>query len=225
VFSTTFTSGSNSSGTATITATLDGMTENPTADEDWTDVAGITVPHGEYMDQATLTLTDTPTTISATGSIIGGGTAELSGTAEAGASVEVWAKPQGASSFSLVSNETADSSGEWGTSTSIVKTTSFFAKSNNKPSSTVSTVVFSTQTLKAKALGGGKVQFTVYGTPNVRGFVNIYSGDVRLAHVKTNNAGDVTTVVQSKAGRRTFKVYFVAPGTSLKGSSLTGTVK
>jgi hypothetical protein len=225
VYSTTFVTGSNSDGTATLTATLHGQTANPTAAADWVDVAGITVPSGAYQDTATITLAETLTTITATGSLVGGGTAQLSGTAEAGASVEIWAKPAGATSFSLLDNEVADSDGAWSLGTSIVKTTAFFAKSDGKLSSTVSTVVFSTQTVKAKAIGKGKVRFTVLGTPNVRGFVNVYSGGKRIAHVATNRSGDVTTVVQSKAGRRTFRVYFVAPGTSLMGKSITGTVK
>jgi hypothetical protein len=224
VWSTPFTSTSNQDGTATLTATLTGQTQNATANGAYA-TAGLTVAHGEYQDTAEIQVVDPTTGIAATGSLLGGGKAQISGTAEAGASVDLYARRSGASGFTLVKSLNADDDGLWGIGTTLTRTTSFFARSGGKTSDTVTTVVFSYETVKATALGGGKVRFKVYGTPNVKGVVNIYSGSKRLAHVATNSQGDVIVTVQSKAGKRTFVIYFVAPGTSLKGRSLTGTVK
>ncbi len=232
VWSTPFTSTSNQNGTATLTATLVNAAGNANIASNAALVAnaayanaGLTVPAGEYQDTADIQVVDPTTGIAATARLVGGGKAQLSGTAEAGASVDLYARPSGDSGFTLVKSLNADDDGMWGIGTTLTKTTSFFARSGGKTSDTVTTVVYSSEEVTAKALGHGMVRFSVYGTPNVKGTVNIYYGSSRLAHVTTDSHGDVTVTFKAKTGKRTFMIYFVAPGTSLKGRSLTGTVK
>jgi hypothetical protein len=230
VWSTPFTSTSNQNGEATLTVTLrdagnsTDLTTNPTVNAAYA-AAGQVITHGEYQDTATITVDEAKLTISTTGALLGGGKAMISGTAPAGRSIKVFIKPAGATGYTLGTTVVADSEGDWGVGATLKKSTSFYAESGALISPVVSTTVFSYQTVKAKALGKGKVRFTILGVPNVKGTATVWYGSKKLGSKATNSAGDVTFDVQSSKGRKSFKVYFSAPGTSMKGTVLTGTVK
>jgi hypothetical protein len=157
--------------------------------------------------------------------LAGGGKARLRGTAEPRSTVDIYAKPSGLDHSTKIASVVANDEGNWGLGTTIVATTRFRARTGGARTSVLTTVVRSNQTVDADALGQGRVRFTVRGVPNVQGVVTIYDGHVRLAHTVTDGHGDVTTLVQFSPGRRTFRIYFAAPGTTRTGRSLTGTVR
>jgi hypothetical protein len=230
VFSTTFLSGSNQSGTATLTATLDGQTANETAHADWLDVAEITVPDGDYQDSSTIAITTVELTLSATGSIEGYGEAELSGSYKANTTVSIYAKPHGEDSYDLVDSVQTDDDGNYGTSIAITKITSWLARSGDVSSEVETTIVESKVMLKAKAKGRGIVQLDMNGDPNAERKTTFYMVGkggklIPLKTVWTNEKGQARVfVVFKKKGAKTFRAYYAAPHTKVGFGQATVTV-
>lgn len=233
VFSTTFQSGSNQSGTATLTATLDGQSSNKEADDTiWgDDLAGLPAfADGDYQDASTITITAVDLTLSATGSIEGYGDAELSGSYKPNMTVDIYAKPHGADSFSLVDSVKTDDDGNYGTSIAITKITSWLARSGDVSSEVKTTIVESKVTLKVKAKGSGIVQLDMNGDPNAERKTTFYlvgkGGKlVPLKTVWTNEKGQARVfVVFKKKGAKTFRAYYAAPHTKVGFGQATVTV-
>jgi hypothetical protein len=230
VFSTTFLSGSNQSGTATLTATLDGMTANPTAHADWENIAELTVADGDFEDTSTITIATVELTLSATGSIEGYGEAELSGSYKANTTISIYAKPHGEDSYDLVDSVQTDDDGNYGTSIAITKITSWLARSGEVSSEVQTTIVESKVTLKAKAKGRGIVQLDMNGDPNAERKTTFYMVGkggklIPLKTVWTNEKGMARVyVVFKKKGAKTFRAYYAAPHTKVGYGQATVTV-
>lgn len=224
VFSTTFTSGSNQSGSADLVATLVGQTANAVPVVGWLANAGLTITHGEYRDQATLTVTALKLTLSATGRLNGGGRARLSGNFVANTGVDIYSKALGESSYKLLDSVETDADGDYGASYVIKKTTRFLAKSAGLSSKVRTTYVYSTVTLTGKSYSHNRATLRANGAPNAKGTLTFYrkvSGrDPKLGSIISNSDGKGTITVTLPRGVRSVYVVFRAPGT-FAGTSTT----
>ncbi|HEY6793929.1 MAG TPA: hypothetical protein VI248_04520 [Kineosporiaceae bacterium] len=240
VWSTTLSGASDGDGQATLTATLHGQTTNVTADTTWLDDAGLTIPHGEYQDTATITVDPNinRTTVSAPASHAGAGMVRLTGHAKPGATVEVYAKPTGTSTpFALVGVATAGTDGDWSDSEYVARTTTFYAKTTVSSSSTVTVVVtapsHTPRDTIAKAgctaLGSGKVAVSITGNGNGRTVVTVYqlvgTKWVKVTTVKVSSKGAASAKVKLGKGKRTLKLVYATPGKTATSKTVTVTVK
>jgi len=217
VFSTTFLSGSNQSGDVTLTATLTGLVADPTPVATWL-AAGITVPTGDFEDTSTIAITATKLTLVATTKLTGGGTTHVTGTFMPNTGVDIYSKPSGASSYSLIDSVTTNSAGAYSASYSIKKTTAFLAKSAGLSSAVDITSVASKVTLTGKSMSHNRVTLLAMGAPNTKGTMTFYRSvagkDPILKSISSNSAGDIRVTVALAKGTRTVYVIFKAPGTS-----------
>lgn len=224
VFSTTFTSGSNQSGEADLTATILGQSANEVAVAGWLTNAGLTIPHGEYMDTATLSLTEIKLTLAATAKLMGGGKAKLSGSFTPSTGVDIYAKASGATSFTLLDSVETDAEGDFGAAYSIKKTTAFLAKSAGLSSKVVTTKVYSTVSLTAKSYTKGHATLSANGSPSAKGTLtfsrSVAGKDPILKSMTSNTSGNGKVTVKLPKGTRSVYVSFKAPGTAA-GTSKT----
>jgi hypothetical protein len=229
VWSTTFLSGSNQSGEVTLVATLldpnngnNPMTTNPIPVSEWSaeGAAGITsLPeHGEYRDQATITIAEEMVTLEATAVVNGGGRAFVSGTARPDSNVDVYIKPVGADSFSLYDVVRTDAEGEYGTSKNIARSTQWLARQGSLSSTVELSSVRSLVTIGGRALGDGRAVLAADGKPNARTNMRFYrvmpDGElVKIKTAKTNSAGYASFIWKTSPGAKRVRAYYTAPGT------------
>jgi hypothetical protein len=243
-FSTTFTSGSNQSGTATLTATLWNVaqnalqTTNAVADTTtaWTSTIGLTgLVDGKYQATSTITVAEAaPDTVTLTGpsSRVGAGSVTLTGVAKKSAVVDIYAKT--AAGMVLRDSVTADATtGAFSSTLSISSTTTFVAKTATATSAAKTVTVIvpalrSTVSLTATALGSGKVKLASnggqrYGTTSFQ----VLNGKkwVVLGTYAANANGDVTKTFKTTKGVKTFRVVYTAPGRTAATASATVRVK
>jgi hypothetical protein len=227
VFSTTFTSGSNQSGTADLVATLPGQSANRVPVVGYIDNAGLTIAHGEYMDTAKITLAELKLTLVATAKLIGGGKAEISGKFTPNTGVDIYSRPSGAASYTLIDSVTTDAEGEYGAAYSIKKTTAFLAKSAGLSSKVDVTQVFSKVSLTGKSTSHNRATLSANGAPSAKGTLTFYRSvagkDPVLKSITSNTSGNGTVTVKLPKGSRKVYVIFKAPGTGA-GTSKTITV-
>jgi adhesin/invasin len=230
VFSTSFTAGSNQSGEVTLTATLYTtggviMTSSTVLEPNdaWKDVAGLTFADGDYQDTGTIIVTETKLTLAATGTLMGGGNALISGTFLPDTGIEIWSKASGAASYTLLDSVETDAEGEYGAAYGIKKTTSFLAKSAGLSSKVATTVVKSTVTLTGKSWSHNRATLKANGSPSAKGTLTFYRSvagkDPVLAKMTSNSLGNGTKTVKLPKGTRSVYAKFKAPGT------VTGTSK
>jgi hypothetical protein len=222
MFSTGFAAAPGRIGRTVLSASL-GVAGRP--DPAWLTLGGLRVRPGKLLGRNQIRLNGHASfTVSPV--LPGGGKARLRGTAAPGARVRIYAKPIGARYSTRIGTVIANRSGNWGIGTTITATTSFRARSVGRRSRLLTTEVVAQQRVTARALGDGLVRFVVRAQPNVPGIVTIYGADRRiLARVKTDQQGDVTTVVRATPGRTTFRIHFSAPGSIRDWRTLTGTVR
>lgn len=232
VWSTTFTTGSNQSGTATLTATLNGQSANRTPATAWLANAGLTLPGGSYQDTATITVGSAAPTLTGPAKATGS-TVTLSGTAPGGAQVDIYAKKAGsADAFAWVGSATADgTTGDWSKAVTIAANTTYVAKVGSASSSelTVTVSAKSSVVASAKAMGKRVVKISVAGTPKTKGTIVVYikSGSkwvkVRTWASTASGAGSIN--VKTSAGAKTFLVYFTPSGGTRASAQVKVTVK
>jgi Invasin, domain 3 len=217
VFSTTFTSGSNQSGTADLTATIPGMTTNPTAITAYSTDAGLTVPHGEYMDTASITLEALKLTLNSTAKVIGDGSTSLTGSFSPNTGVDIYSKPSGADSYTLMDSVQTDDQGDFGGSYGIKKTTLFLAKANGLSSATTKTEVWSKVVLTGTSKSHNRATLSANGGPSAKGTLTFYRSvagkDPILKTITSNSNGNGTVTVSLPKGTRVVYAVFKAPGT------------
>lgn len=219
VFSTTFTSGSNSSGDVELTATINGLTSDPTPNAALV-TAGLELADGDYMATGMIHVAEATLDIMSSANETAGGhgaMADLSGTYLPETSVDIWAKPMGERSFQLVDTVMTDAEGEWGTTSMINRTTWFIAKANGMSSASTKTTVWSRVKMRAKALGHRKVWLLANGDPNVAGKLSFYmprkGKDKLLKRITSSDTGVGAVTVRLAKGLRSVYVVYNAPGT------------
>ncbi len=224
IFSTTFTSGSNQSGTADLVATLPGQSANAVPVAGYLANAGLTIAHGEYMDTAKITLTELKVTLTTTPKLVGGGKAEIGGTFTPNTGVDIYSKASGAASYTLLDSVSTDAEGGFGASYTLKKTTSFLAKSAGLSSPVRTTTVYSKVTLTAKAYKKGYATLAANGSPSAKGTLTFYRSvagpDIKLKTMTSNSSGNGTVIVKLPKGSRSVYVKFAAPGTTAASSSI-----
>lgn len=231
VFSTTFSSGSNSKGEVELTATLDNQTANRTPNAAWKANAGLTFDAGVYKDTATVTVANADLTLSAPDKVTSSGNGakfNLKGTFLPGISVDIYGKVSGESVYQLMGSKETDEDGNYVFEVMPKKSTTFLAKSSGLSSGAESVTVYSKVSLTAKAMGKGKVRLSANGDPNVVGPLKFYRSvagkDPRVASMTSSEGGVGTVTVKVAKGTRKFYATFDAPGTNL-GTSKTVSVK
>jgi hypothetical protein len=227
VFSTTFLSGTNQSGTADLTATLNGQIINRAADTHWLTDAGLVIADGDYQDVSTITISSTKLTLVATPKFTAGasgGTAKLTGTFMPGSTVEIWSKPSGSTIYSIIDTVTTNSTGTWVASETIKRSTFFLARANGLSSLSDQTQVWSKVSITAAALGKGKVRLYANGDPNAKATLIFYRSvkgpDTRLKTVTSSSFGSATVTVKLPKGTRKVYAVYTAPGTGKGWSKL-----
>ncbi len=234
VWSTTFTTGSNQDGEATLTATLHNQTANATPNAAYATAGLTTLPTGDYQATAKVTVTAVNLGIGSTApanTVSSGATGAkvtITGTFLPGASIQILSKASGASTFALAGTATADSTGKYSKSFTVKKSTVFISQSNGMSSSTKTITVKSTVTLTAKSSKAGKVTLSANGNPNGKFHLSFYRSktgtDPRVAYVLGSSTGSATVTVSAPKGTDKYYVTFQALGTS-KGTSKTVSVK
>ncbi|MBI1758526.1 MAG: hypothetical protein HYR62_04785 [Actinobacteria bacterium] len=222
--------GSNDSGTTSLIAKINGGAANPAAVAYLT--TGLTLAAGVNTATATVTVAPDTVSITAPASRTGAGAVTVSGTAKAGATVDIYAKATGGTDpFQWVDSTVASGTGTYSVSVTISRSTSFVAKVGSLTSSVVATTVLSTVKLTAVALGGGKVKLTGTGGPAAQtgmSFTLVVSPIKQspIASVTTNSSGVGSfTWKTSLRGARTIRVYYKAPGCEIASATVTVTVK
>lgn len=241
VFSTSFTAYSGAGGTGTLTAAI----TTPTAANAGWATAGYTVPAtgctynstlGKCITTASLTINASAnvTTVTGPASRVGAGAVALSGTAKASTAVEIYGKAAASSgAYGLVGVVIAGTDGHWASTQNISATTLFFAKTTVSTSAPITVTVTaaavahpvlrSTVSLRATALGSGRVRLAANGGPTGRGTLRFYRWTGRswaaLTAVRGNAAGDATVTVTSPRGTITFRATYIAPGRTAAGAN------
>ncbi|HYY09655.1 MAG TPA: hypothetical protein VE781_01880, partial [Kineosporiaceae bacterium] len=221
---------------ATVNSAVAGiMTANPTANSGWA-TGGVTLAAGSYKSQSVISVAKAqPTTISGPISVKSGGTVALKGLAVPGSTVDIYAMT-GASSFGWVGSTMADSTGAWTwTSMPVTTQTTFLAKTATSTSAPVvvaviKATVVAKATVTGTAIGGGKVRFTIHGTPKKAAPVTVYvkvgSHWVKVASGTTASNGVKTlTTIKLKAGLKVFKVTYAPKGAKAATKTLPVRVK
>jgi hypothetical protein len=231
VFSTTFSSGSNSKGDVELTATLSGQSQNRTAAVAWKNNAGLTFDAGVYQDTATISVANADLTLSAPDNVTASGNGakfNLKGTFLPSTSVDIYGKVSGDSVYQLMGSKQTDEDGNYVFEVMPKVSTTYLAKSSGLSSGAESVTVWSKVSLKAKALGGGKVRLTANGDPNVAGPLKFYRSvagkDPRVGSLTSSDGGVGSVTVKVSKGTRKFYATFDAPGTNM-GTSKTVSVK
>ena len=156
----------------------------------------------------------------------------LSGTAKASTAVEIYGKASGSSAaYALVGMVVSGTDGAWSSTQYISATTLFFAKTSVSTSSTITVTVTpvprpvlrSTVSLRATALGAGRVRLAADGGPTGNGTMRFYRWNGRswsaLTAVRANSRGDATVVVRSAKGYQTFRAVYQAPHRTAAGAN------
>jgi hypothetical protein len=232
VWSTTVTGSNGDGGEATLTATVNGDTANRTANAAWLDNAGLTIAHGEYQDQATITVDPTinQTTVSVPASHAAGAV-QVTGKAKPNSTVEIYSKPTGTQlAYALVGVAAANANGDWSDTEYLTRTTTFYAKTSVSSSAPVTVVVTNPANrasvkASAKAMGKGVVKVSVNGAPNRKGTITIYVNGSKVRTMTSNAAGDGTVSLKVAKGKKTIKVIFAPSGYASAASTVTVTVK
>ncbi|GLY26976.1 hypothetical protein [Kineosporia sp. NBRC 101731] len=226
IFSTTFLTGSNSSGDVELTAEISNNPGTLTANATLV-ASGFTAPAAKDTATGEIKIAVAKLTLSATARVTAsatGGTAKLSGTYLPNSSVDIYSKESGERSYSLLDSVTTDAEGEWGLSTKVNKSTYFLAKSNGLSSPSDLTEVWSSVSLTAKALGKGKVRLSANGDPNSKATLTFYrsiaGADPVLKKVTSSSFGAGSVTVALPKGQRSVYVTYKAAGTGL-GTSKT----
>ncbi|NLT54257.1 MAG: hypothetical protein GXX79_06755 [Actinomycetales bacterium] len=155
VFSTTFLAGSNQNGEATLTATLNGQTQNKTADAVWLATGKLTIADGDYQDTATVTVSPEELTIVAPATRSGAGTVTLTGTAKPSTSVKIYAQATGTSdAYGLVKTVTSDAEGAWTASVIISKSMTFIAETTTATSDEAATEIITMEAIPQRTNSG-----------------------------------------------------------------------
>jgi mucin-2 len=237
VFSTTYTTGSNQSGTATLTATIHGQAANVVPDTTvWTTTRGLTgLADGVYQATGTITVgaaTPPSVSLSGTSTLTGAGAATLTGSTTANVAVDIYEKTT--SGMILRDSVMSDSTGAFTSTVVITGTTTFIAKTADATSPqfvvTVTPIVRnSTASVTAVALGNGKVRLTGNGGPTRWGTLKFYrwvgSSWKLLAVSPGNMNADAAVVVSSPKGVQTFRAVYIYPGWSAAGGNARITVR
>ena len=222
--------GADDDGELEIKATINGGVADPAAVADWL-TTGLSLPSGNNTSGAKVTVKAPKVTIEVTGSRKGYGRVFLSGTAKAGATVEIYRKTTSSSSnYSLVSSVKADEDGKFGDDFLITRSMTYVAKAGSITSNQATATVTSAPKLTATALGKGRVRLSVDGNPDARvkaTFSRVISTSSRksLGSVLTNSDGKGSIIVTVPKGKRTFRVYYQAPGTVKGWTEVRITVK
>jgi len=232
VFSTTFISGSNSSGDVELTATINGLSADPTPNASL-EAAGPDLADGDYQATGMIKIAPAELTIMSEGKVVSGylGTpVKLSGSYLPDTSLDIWAKPYGERSYQLIDTVMTDAEGEWGAEPTIMRTTWFIAKTDGMSSASTKTTVWSKVKLKGKALGKRKVWLVANGDPNVTGKLSFYmprkGKDKLLKRIVSSETGvGKATVRLPKTGMRTVYVVFNAEGTEKSMATIKLRVK
>jgi hypothetical protein len=180
------------------------------------------------MDQATVTI-GAPASADLTLNVpakltsgAAGGNAKLSGTAMPDSTVAIWAKPSGAVSYSQIKTVTTDGNSNWATTVLIKKSTYFLVRSEGQSTSSKQTQLYAKVSIKAKALGKGKVSLYANGDPNMKAplvfFRSISGVDPKLKGVISGKYGSATVTVSLPKGVRYVYATYQAPGSG-KGIS------
>lgn len=165
VFTTTMTLAGDQTGTATLTATINGQAANRTATA-WA-ATGVTVAEGDYQDAATVTVTAETVTISAPASRVGAGTVTITGTTTANRQVRIYSRPTVAeSAFGWRATATASGLGAFTVTLPISAPTTFVARTDAAISAEDSTEIV-TLTGPAQRTGAGTVTISGVAVPGV----------------------------------------------------------
>lgn len=218
-FSTTFTTGSNASGTATLTAAITAAAADPHAL--WA-TAGVTLAKPTVEATSTITVAEQTVALNVTATRQGSGKVTLSGTTVPKKVVKLYVKNKGTDdTFSFIGTVKAGNGGAFSKTVTIYRSKTFVASINadavysDEVSATVnSTVVISKVTAKGKR----KVSVALDGNPDNRGtaVISVKVGNMwqKLATVSTDNKGKAYAVVTApKRGLQVFQVTYTAPGT------------
>jgi hypothetical protein len=230
VWSTTLTGASSGSGTATLTASLNGQTANATPHADWLANAGLTISNGTYQTTGTVTVDPTlnETTVEGPTSRVGAGYVALSGTAKPSTAVEIYGKASASSAaYGLVGLAISGTDGAWNSTQYISVTTIFFAKTTVSTSAPITVTVSAPPqphlvvSLRATALGGGRARLAANGESASGGVMRYYwwtgySWRYLTGRV-ANSSGDATVDVRAPHGLVTFRVVYSAPGRMATG--------
>lgn len=217
-------SGSSDAGAITYTATLATPGTAALAGPYLSTTTGLTVPATTLVATGHVTVAAAVAdfaTLSAPASRSGAGTVTLTGTAKANAAVDVYAKAAGSSAaFGWIGSTTANGTGAWSKVVTISGSTTFIAKAGTGTSAEKTTTVThpvpaSTVTLRATALGSGRVQLAANGGQS-KGVTTFYVWTGKkwsaLGRYAANSKGDVTKVFKVGKGTKTFRAVYTAPG-------------
>jgi hypothetical protein len=237
VFSTTFTTADASSeGSATITAklytavnsTVTLQTANKTANIGWA-TGGVTIAHGEYMDQADLEVGKAQRTTISGPSSHAAGRITLSGKAVPGVIVEIYAKPASGGGLDWIDSVESDATtGEWSATESISSSTTFVAKTSSSTSSQLTVLVSGSSAkaaikfVTATAKGNRLVYIAVNGNGDSSTLIRYFSlsgkkwTPFKSMHAASNGARGYT--IKSSKGARTFRIAYTTAhgGTAYK---------
>ncbi|GAA3607843.1 hypothetical protein GCM10022223_24810 [Kineosporia mesophila] len=227
VFSTTFVTGSNSSGKVDLTAEIiNNPAGTPTANAAYK-AAGLVIADGKDTAAGVINVAKAELTLSSSARVTAtatGGVAKLSGTSAPNTTVDIYGRASGSLSYTLMDSATTDDKGEWGISIRVMKSTFFLAKANGLSSGATQTQVWSSVSVSAKALGKGKVKLTANGDPNAKATLSFYrsiaGADPLLKQIVSNSTGTGSVTVSLPKGSRSVYVTYKAAGTGL-GTSKT----
>ena len=174
-------------------------------------------PHASTaVATATGTITIAPDAIafSAPASRVGAGNVRLSGTARAGAAVDIYRKAS--SGLVLVDSVTAGNDGKWTAVESISSTTTFIAKTSTATSTAVTIKVISTVKLTVKKLKTGQARVTVSGGPSRSGTITLWwvHGRKTTKVVVHVSGGSKAWVLKPGKGATTFKATYTSAGSN-----------
>jgi adhesin/invasin len=195
-------------GSAKVTATITAATLHA----NWLAVGGLTLPAAAPTATGTITIAPDAVAFSAPKSRLGAGNVTLTGTARAGAAVDVYRKTS--SGLVLVDSVTAGNDGKWTAVERISATTTFIAKTSTATSTAVTVKVVSTVKLSVKKLKTGQARVSVAGGPSRSGTITLW-----ITHGKKTtkvavrvSGGSKTWVVKPGKGTTTFRATYAASG-------------
>ena len=210
-FSATYVAGSVS-GKAKVTATITPVVLHA----NWLAVGGLTLPAAVGSASGTITIAPDAVAFSAPASRLGAGGAKLTGTARAGASVDIYVKRAG-QPLSLIDSVTAGNDGTWSATETVSATTTFLAKTSTATSPAVTVRVVSTARISTKLGRRGALYVGVSGGPSRHGTVVLWQ-QVGRRLIRLGSAGTVsgskTWVFHPGRGSKTFKATYTSSGCS-----------
>jgi hypothetical protein len=158
------------------------------------------------------------------------------GTAQSGASVDIYAKPAGSSAGLVwIGSAVADSTtGDWSKAVVITGSTTFIAKVGSMSSAEATVTVTggggkATCVVTAKAMGKGVVKVSVTGKPAKAGTFTVYvrSGSkwVKVRSWASTSTGAGSVTLRTGKGSKTFLVQFSQAGATTGSATVTVRVK